>query len=35
MYASSQGRLLGLNEEQMANALAVAGCFNLELGVLN
>ncbi|MBI2989449.1 MAG: MmgE/PrpD family protein [Deltaproteobacteria bacterium] len=29
------GRLLGLDEEQMANALAVAGCFNFELGILN
>ena len=28
------GRLLGLNEEQMANALAIAGCFNLEPGIL-
>ncbi|MBI2987663.1 MAG: MmgE/PrpD family protein, partial [Deltaproteobacteria bacterium] len=28
------GRLLGLNEEQMANALAIAGCFTLELGIL-
>ncbi|MBI2988437.1 MAG: MmgE/PrpD family protein [Deltaproteobacteria bacterium] len=28
------GRLLGLNGEQMANALAVAGSFNLELGIL-
>ncbi|MBI2988439.1 MAG: MmgE/PrpD family protein [Deltaproteobacteria bacterium] len=28
------GRLLGLNEEQMANALAVAGCFTIELGIL-
>ena len=28
------GRLLGLNEEQMANALAIAGCFNVELGIL-
>jgi len=28
------GRLLGLTEEQMANALAVAGSFNLELGIL-
>ncbi len=28
------GRLLGLNEEQMANALAVAGCFTLEPGIL-
>ncbi|MBI2989451.1 MAG: MmgE/PrpD family protein [Deltaproteobacteria bacterium] len=29
------GRLLGLDEEQMANALAVAGCFNFELGIVN
>lgn len=29
------GKLLGLNEEQMANALAVAGCFTIELGVLD
>ncbi|MBI2988442.1 MAG: MmgE/PrpD family protein [Deltaproteobacteria bacterium] len=29
------GRLLGLNEEQMANALALAGCFNMELGIVN
>ena len=29
------GRLLGSNEEQMANALALAGCFNFALGVLN
>jgi len=29
------GRLLGLNEEQMANGLAIAGCFNFELGILN
>ena len=28
------GRLLGLNEEQMANALAIAGCFTLPLGIL-
>ncbi len=28
------GRLLGLNEEQMAHALAVAGCFTLEPGIL-
>ncbi|MBI2987673.1 MAG: MmgE/PrpD family protein [Deltaproteobacteria bacterium] len=28
------GRLLGLNEEQMANALAIAGCFTQELGIL-
>ncbi len=29
------GRLLGLKEEQMANALALAGCFTLELGILH
>lgn len=29
------GRLLGLNEEQMANALALAGSFNFELGIVN
>jgi len=29
------GRLLGLNEEQMAHALALAGCFHLELRILN
>ena len=28
------GRLLGLSEEQMAHALAVAGCFSAELGIL-
>jgi len=28
------GKLLGLNEEQMANALAVAACFGIELGIL-
>jgi len=28
------GRLLGLSEEQMANAFAVAGCFSTELGIL-
>ncbi len=34
VMALTAGRLLGLNEEQMANALAVAGCFTLELGIL-
>ena len=29
------GRLLGLNEDQMANALAIAGSFNFELGIVN
>ncbi|MBI2988734.1 MAG: MmgE/PrpD family protein [Deltaproteobacteria bacterium] len=29
------GRLLGLNEGQMANALSIAGCFTLELGILH
>jgi 2-methylcitrate dehydratase len=29
------GRLLGLDENQMANGLALAGCFNFELGILN
>ncbi len=29
------GRLLGLDEDQMANGLALAGCFNFELGILN
>jgi 2-methylcitrate dehydratase len=29
------GRLLGLNEEQMANALAIAGCFPSGLGILD
>jgi len=28
------GRLLGLNEEQMANGLALAGCFTQEVGIL-
>ncbi len=28
------GKLLGLNEEQMANALAVAGCYTFALGIL-
>jgi 2-methylcitrate dehydratase len=28
------GRLLGLDEEQMANALAIAACFTQELGIL-
>jgi 2-methylcitrate dehydratase len=28
------GRLLGLNEEEMANAVAIAGCFTQELGIL-
>src|SRR5262249_16377322 len=28
------GRLLGLTADQMANALAIAGCFPLELGIL-
>jgi len=28
------GRLLGLDTEQMANALGIAGCFNLEPGIL-
>ena len=28
------GKLLGLDEEQMANALVVAGGFNLELGIM-
>src|SRR5262245_12033298 len=34
MMALVIGRLLGLNEEQMANALAIAGCFTLPLGIL-
>jgi 2-methylcitrate dehydratase len=29
------GRLLGLNEKQMANALAIAGSFTVELGILH
>ena len=29
------GRLLGLDEDQMAHGLALAGCFNFELGILN
>ncbi|MBI2988199.1 MAG: MmgE/PrpD family protein [Deltaproteobacteria bacterium] len=29
------GRLLGLNEEQMGNGLAVAGCYNMVLGIVN
>ena len=29
------GRLLGLNEDQMAHALALAGSFNFELGIVN
>ena len=29
------GRLLGLDEKQMANALAIAGSFNVELGILH
>ena len=29
------GRLVGLDEQQMAYALSLAGCFNLELGLLN
>ncbi len=35
VMALVSGRLLGLNEEQMAHALAVAGCFNFELGIVN
>ncbi|MBI2986191.1 MAG: MmgE/PrpD family protein [Deltaproteobacteria bacterium] len=29
------GRLLGLSEEQMANGLAIATCFTLQLGILH
>ncbi len=29
------GKLLGLDEEQMANALAVAGCYTFVLGIVN
>jgi len=34
IIALMASRLLGLNEEQMANALAIAGCFTVELGIL-
>ncbi len=29
------GRLLGLNEEQMANAMGISGCFTVELAILD
>ncbi len=29
------GRLLGISEEKMANALAIAGCFTVALGILD
>ena len=29
------GRLLGLNQEQLANAVGIAGCFHLEPGILH
>ncbi len=35
IMALMAGRLIGLNEEQMANALAFAGCFTQELGILS
>jgi 2-methylcitrate dehydratase len=35
IMALVSGRLLGLNEEQMANALSIAGCFTSELGILS
>ncbi len=34
VMALMAGRLLGLNEGQMANALAIAGCFTQQLGIL-
>ncbi|MBI2987665.1 MAG: MmgE/PrpD family protein [Deltaproteobacteria bacterium] len=35
IMALAVGCLLGLSEEQMAHALAVAGCFTVELGILD